>query len=82
VIPKLIARFEKTDHIQTINIFNIEIMYVGAFTTNVKSQNKTPQKHINTIRNPIHSNPFICDLCSNQSFLRLSFVAHDKNDSL
>jgi hypothetical protein len=46
VIPRLDKRFEKEDHIHDVNNVNKGVMYVGALTTNLKNQNKTPQNHI------------------------------------
>jgi len=41
----MIWDLKKKDHIHIKNFFNKELMYVKTFTTNVKNQNKTPQKH-------------------------------------
>jgi len=41
----MIWDLKKKDHIHIKKIFNKELMYVKTFTTNVKNQNKTPQKH-------------------------------------
>lgn len=55
VIPRLDKRFEKEDHIHDVNNVNKGVMYVGALTTNLKNQNKTPQNHIWTTKETLNA---------------------------